>query len=73
MVVINTGTAVAIASIVVALVIYLINKLLSYERRITKLEVKLENWDPYFEIVTKGMIDHFRSSVRNRIRRGVKR
>jgi len=83
MVVINTETAVAIASIVasgvLALVVFLINKLLSYERqlrsyehRITKLEGKLEDWSPYFQIIIKGITDHFWSSARNHTRRGVK-
>jgi len=79
MVVINTETAVAIVGIVASGVVFLINKLLSYERqlrsyeqRITKLEVKLEDWSPYFEIIIKGITDQFWSSARNHTRRGVK-
>jgi len=84
MVVINTEIVVGIATIVAgsvtALIGFLINKLLSYERqlrsyehRITKLEEKLENWNPYFEIIIKGITDRFGGSARNHTRGGVKK
>jgi len=76
MVVINTEIAVEIAGIVVsgivALFVYLIKRLFSYENRISKLEGKLEDLSLFPEIITKHITDRSWSSARNHTRRGAK-
>ncbi len=54
------------AVVVVAIIAYLVRKLLSYEHRITEIETKIGDWSQYFKIVENKVASQIASPNKNR-------